>query len=429
MKVLVQRIATNPDHARVFGWVKLLTLTGSAQLVVQALGLLSGVLVIRLLSTQEYALYTLANTMLGTMIVLADGGVSGGVMAQGGRIWQDREKLGAVLVTGLDLRRKFAVGSLAVAAPALLLLLRYHGASWPMSILISLALVPAFLTALSGTLLAIVPKLRQDLLPLQKIEVGAAGARLVLLGLSLFAFPVAYIAVLAAGLPQIWANWRLRSSTQRFADLEQPLDPAVRQEILVMVRRRLPEAIYYCLSGQITIWLLSFLGPTASVAQAGALNRLGVVITLFNVLFASIILPRFARLPAHRPLLLSRYVQINGGLVALSAGLVGSVWLFSSQVLWVLGPNYAGLGHEAVLLMVGSCLNFIGVSSFFLCTSRGWVINPLVSIPLSIGSIACGTLLIDLSTLTGVLNLAIFTSLVQVVMHGTYALLKIGKVK
>ena len=67
-------------------WIKLIFVTGSAQIIVQATGLFCGILVIRLLPVNEYALYTLANTMLGTMTVLADSGISSGVMAQGGKV-------------------------------------------------------------------------------------------------------------------------------------------------------------------------------------------------------------------------------------------------------------------------------------------------------------------------------------------------------
>lgn len=72
-------------------WAKLIAITGSAQVMVQAIGFISGILVIRLLPTHEYALYTLANTMLGTMTLLADGGIATGVMSQGGKVWQDKQ--------------------------------------------------------------------------------------------------------------------------------------------------------------------------------------------------------------------------------------------------------------------------------------------------------------------------------------------------
>ena len=167
MKYILIKLKQHPKYDTIVSWGKLISITGSAQIIVQAVGFVCGILVIRLLPTQEYALYTLANTMLGTMTMLSDAGISTGVMAQGGKVWQNREKLGVVMATGLDLRRKFAIGSLILSTPILLYLLLHNGASWLMAIMIVLSLIPAFYAALSDSLLEIVPKLNQTILPLQ----------------------------------------------------------------------------------------------------------------------------------------------------------------------------------------------------------------------------------------------------------------------
>lgn len=424
VKGAFQRLAAHPDFAKALVWGKLASITGSAQLVVQVLGFAGGILVIRLLPTREYALYTLANTMLGTMIVLADGGITNGVMSQGGRVWQDRTRMGAVLATGLELRRKFAIGSLLVAVPILLYLLRHHGASWLMAVLLVAALVPAFFTALSGGLLEVAPRLHQDIIVLQKTQVGINFGRLGVLCLTLFAFPWAVVAVLGAGLPQIWGNWRLRSISLAYADWRQPPDPAVRREILAIVKRLLPDAIYYCLSGQITVWLISLAGTTAAVAQVGALGRLTVALGLFGMIISTLITPRFARLPGDSPLLLKRYFQLQAGLVVLVIGIVGGTWLFADQLLWALGKNYVNLQTELVLNMAAGGIGLIYGASFSLCTFRGWVINPLIFIPVSILSIATGVALFNVSTLKGILLLNIFVVTIQAIMLVTYGTLR-----
>ena len=168
MKDILSKLKYHPKYETILNWGKLISITGSAQIIVQILGFASGILIIRLLPVQEYALYTLANTMLGTMTVLADGGISTGVMSQGAKVWQNKVMLGKVLATGLDLRRKFAIFSLLGATPFLIYLLLHNGASWLTTVLIVASLIPAFLAALSDTLLEIVPKLHQDILPLQK---------------------------------------------------------------------------------------------------------------------------------------------------------------------------------------------------------------------------------------------------------------------
>jgi O-antigen/teichoic acid export membrane protein len=425
MKALIQHLNSSPRRAKLFEWGRLITITGTAQVAVQALGFAGGILVIRILPTQEYALYTLANTMVGTMLLLADGGIATGVMSQGGRVWQSRERLGAVLATGLQLRRKFATVSLVLALPALLYLLLHHGASWLMALFIVGALIPAFFTTLSGTLLEIAPKLHQDIVPMQRFQVESSVGRVALLSLSLFIFPWAGVAILVASLPQVWSNWRLRKLTKVYADETQPVDPLIQKEILAKVKRLLPDALYYCFACQFAIWLISIYGSTAAVAQVGALGRLAVALSLFTVLFSSLILPRFARLPDKAGLLFQHFTRLVIGLLGLSACLVFGTWLLATPILWVLGKQYAGLQTELTLMMVGKCLSMVASLVFLLCTSKGWIINPLISIPLGIISTGLGVLFFDFSSLQGIFRLDIFVAVVQLLMHATYGIFKI----
>ncbi|WP_018614269.1 lipopolysaccharide biosynthesis protein [Segetibacter koreensis] len=425
MKALVQRVYSNPSYAKVLEWSKLLTITGSAQVVVQVIGFASGILIIRLLSTQEYAFYTIVSTMSGAMIMLADGGISTGVLAQGGKVWQSKEKLGVVIATGISLRKRFSIISLLFAIPAMLFLLRQQHATWGIAILITVSLIPGFLSTLFGNLLDIAPKLRQDISPLQKIQVLTNLGRLALLCISLFIFPWAFIAILAAGLPQIWANRRLEKVSSSYADRNQKADPVIQKEILGTVKRTLPDAIYSCLSGQVTIWLLSIFGSTVALSQLGALSRLSVIINLFNILFYTLVLPRFARLPNNSILLIKRYAQIQVGLLFLTSLIVTVIWFFSSEVLWILGPKFSGLTNQLVLIMAASCLSSIAGLSFYLCTSRGWVINPVISIPVNILSIICGAYLLDVSSLHGILILNIVIAIVNMTMHVSYGIIRI----
>ena len=427
MKKPALQLYSNPKYSKLFEWSRLVSISAIAQVSIQLISFICGILVIRLLPTHEYALYTLANAMLGTMILLADSGVSTGVMAQAAKVWNDDDKLGTVLVTGLDLRKKFAVVSLLVAFPALLYLLRHHGSSWGMSVIIIVSLVPAFLTGLSGTLLEVVFKLRQNIIPLQKIQVMNNLGRLVLIASLLIVFPWTFIALLAAGIPQIWANRRLRNISTAHANWHQKPSPAVRKEILYIVKRVMPGAVYYCLSGQITIWLISVFGTNTSIAQMGALGRLAMVLSVFSVLFSTLVSPRFARLPAGKSILLKRFLHIMAGLTLLALLITCFTWLFPSQMLWILGKNYAGLQTELLLYVTDSCLGLIWGSAYILGTTRGWNIHPALSISVSICAIVVGLMLINVSTVKGVLLLNLFVSIIQVCMYGSYTLVKIMK--
>lgn len=429
MKTIIQRLNMNPSCKRAIHWGKIITITGSAQVVVQVLGFVSGILVIRLLPTHEYALYTLANTMLGSMSILADGGITNGVMSQGGLVWQDNKMLGKVLVTGLSLRRMFAVSSLIVATPILLYLLRHHEASWIMSFMILLSLVPAFFSTLNGSLLQIASKLRQDITPLQKNQVEVNSLRLAMLVITLFVFPWAFVAILASGLSQIWANFRLHQLTSQYVDWGQTPDSSIRKVLLSIVKRILPGAAYYCFSGQITIWLASAFNSTEAVAQIGALGRLAIVLSIINVLFGTLVAPRFARLPNNLNVLLKRYFQVLILLLSLCFFIMIIVWIFPSEVLWILGHKYAELKEELMLVMISSCLGLITGETFNLYSSRGWAINPIYLILVSTSAIVFGVALIDISSLKGILFFKIFIDTVSLIMHVLFGISKINRLK
>lgn len=423
---MFQSVKSDTRYEKIFNWIKLISFTSVLELVVQAIGFFSGILVIRLLPPSEYAFYTLANTLLGTMAVLADGGISSGTMAQAGKVWQDKVKLGIVLATGMDLRKKFAVVSLIIVSPFLIYLLRHHEASWLMSFLLLISIIPTFFTALSGNILQLAPKLHQDIVPLQKNNVLTNAFRLVLTTLLIFIFPWAFIAILASGTSQIWSNIQLRKISSNHADMSQKPDATIRKEILVFVKRILPGAIYFCVSGQITIWIISFFGNTNSVAQVGALGRLGMVVGIFGTLMGTLVTPRFARLPKDRNRLIKIFFQIQLGLFILGIIIVGITYSFPNQILWIIGKDYQNLQMELILSIAGACLGIIGGASFSLSSNRGILVNPLLTIPAIAITIAIGAILIDVRTIQGVLELNIFIAIIEIVMYYLYFIFKVN---
>lgn len=410
-------------------WVKLIFITGSTQIGVQAIGLISGILIIRILPTTEYAYYTIANTMLGTMVMLANAGIPIGVMAQGGQVWMDKEKLGEVLVTGFDLRKRFIFGSLLIGIPIMGYLLLENGAGWLITLLLILVLIPSFFANLTTALLEIAPKLKQDIIPLQKIQVLVNIARLFLLIPIIYFFPYAFLALIPIGISQVWGNIKLKRITARYVNWKQEPNIEIRKKILVTVKRILPEAIYYSISGQITIWLLSIFGSTTALAQIGALGRIAMIVNLVAVVCGILIIPRFARLPNTYKLIVTRFFQALAFVCLILGVLVFLVYLFPSQILWVIGPNYAGLEYEILLAVIGSCLSTFAGITFSLYSSRGWVLNPTISIPISILTLIAAIMLTDVSTLQGVLILNIVIGVVHLILHLGYGLFKIGTLK
>lgn len=425
----IETLQAYPNYSRIIKWGKLISLTGSMQLLGKAVGFLSGILIIRLLPVQEYALYTLANTMLGTMYLLADGGISAGVMSNGGKVWKDKKELGKVVGTGLELRNKFAVVSLIISTPILMYLLRKHDASWLMASLITLSLIPAFYAHLADSIYSVVPKLHQDIKRLEKNGLAVAFGRLFLTASFIFVFPFTFLALLANGIPRIYGNIRIRKMAGSFAEISKKSDPGVRRNLLNTVKRMMPGLIYVCVSGQITIWLISVFGNTTALAQLGALGRLAVVLSLFSGLISTLIVPRYARLKAKKAVMFNYYVQIIAAVFFLVCLIIGVFYVFADEILFVIGENYSGLQPELMLAILGSGLSLIASIAFFLNISRDWVMNPAISVSISIASLVVGVFLFDVTTLQGVLIYNIFLAAVQLTLNGFYGMLKIKRLK
>jgi O-antigen/teichoic acid export membrane protein len=371
------------------------------------------------LTTAEYAYYTIATAMLSTMTALADGGIGAGVISQGGKVWQDKVNLGKVIVTGLSLRKKFAIMS-ALAAPVLIYFLRIHGASWAASLFVLACLIPTFLASLSDSLLEIAPKLRQDIPPLQKNQIVAAAGRAVLTILAIFTVPLAATAVLATGISRTYANIRLRTISRNYADMTQKPDPEVQKNILAVVYRILPASLYYCVSGQITIWAISIFGSTAAVGQLGGLTGLSQAMTVLTVLCTTLLVPRFARLPENRSLLVKRFIVAQIGLFALSGVVIAGAMLFGPQILWILGKSFGGLTKELTIAFAAACASLISATTSQLLSARGIVVPPYVFVPYAVAVQVGLAFVVPLQQVSGALLYGLLSAMAIYALRLTY---------
>lgn len=416
-------------HPKLIEWVKLLSITTLAQVLIQVVAFFSGIIIIRELSIEEYAIYSLMNTLLSTMLLLSDAGIGTTIMAKGGLVWKDKIKLGVVLNTGLDLRKKIAVVSLLISIPILCFLLYKNNVSLYSMPLLILVLIPSFFSGLSNSILQTAPKLAQEIWPLQKNQLIMNGLRLILIVAILIFFPYAWVAVLIAGIPQVLSNVQLRKISKPLVDWEQAPSKEIQVELVQKIKHFLPGIIYYCFSGQIIIWIVSITGNTTSLAQLSALGRFTMALTLFTVIFNTVLKPRFARMEENKDLMLKRYLSITAILTGISFVIIGFAYIFPSQCIWLLGKGYQNLEQAFILNMVNGCVALMSGLMFSIYTSRSWVIKPVYNISINLISILAGVYYFDLTQLIGLLEFNIFLSVVQLVMNFSFGLIKILKLK
>jgi nitrate reductase NapE component len=419
--------AAFPPRAKVREWVEIVLSVGSAQAAVHAMGFLSGIWIVRCLSRSEYAIYTLTYAVLGMLNVLADGGISSGAMAEGGKVWNDRRRLGQVVNTALAMRRSLTYVSLGVTAPFGLYLLHRQGASWLFASEVLLVVLVSFWLNFGASILALAPALHQRLADSQKISVIQNAGRLSGLVIMLRWIPSSLVALIVNGACQAWAFVRMRRLSEELIDSNAPESAEIRRNIWAVVRRVLPGAVYFCLYGQVGIFIISFLGSSVKVAQIGALSRFGQVFNAVLVLVSTICVPRFARLPSSRRLLLARYFQVSLGLAIFGAVSVAFVGAFPTRVLWILGRQYSDLGPELLLLVGGLAISMLAQLTYSFGCCRGYVIPPSISITLELGWQVILILSLDLHSVRGVILMGLLMALFQYAIQATNLVLQIRK--
>ncbi len=400
-----------PGSGRAFLFARRVGQFASIQALVQLIGFAVGILLVRRLDQHEYALFTIANTMQGTINVLADIGISIGLVSIGGRVWQDGHRFGELISTGLKLRRKLGAAAVLAVTPLLYYMLVKNGASILYAAVLIVAVLGGLYVQLSLGVLDVVPRLRSDIRQIQKIDFTGAITRLVILIVLAFVFLNAGVAALVGSSALLLQYLLLRRYARAVVDLQAQENPADRKAMIGFIRNQAPNAIFFCLQGQITILLITLFGRGAgAVAEVGALGRLAMIFAVLGNLITNIFAPAFARCQESRKLGWL-YTGIAGSVAGFSLVVLAGAVLLPDQFLFILGNRYSHLQHELLLMMGGAILNLIASTLWTLNASRAWIVGSWLYIPLTLGTQLLLIPFIDFSTVAGVLTFNLFSAL------------------
>ncbi|HSH39218.1 MAG TPA: hypothetical protein VK993_10560 [Chthoniobacterales bacterium] len=374
-----------------------------AQGAVQLIGFLSGILLVRQLDQREYAYFTIANTMQGTINVLADIGISIGLVSIGGRVWQDRQRFGQLIKTGHRLRRTLGVIAIAVVTPILYFMLVKNGSSPAYALMLIGIVLAGLWLQLSIGVLSVVPRLHSDIRRIQAIDLTGSIARLLVLVGLVFVFLNASAAMVVGSAALLLQWWLLHRYVAKVVDLDATENAEDRTAMLGFIRNQAANAIFFCLQGQITIFLISFFGTRASsVAEVGALGRLAMIFAVLSNLLTNVFAPAFARCQSPRRLRW-QFGSIIGAVGAFSALLVMAAALFPRAFLFVLGGKYMHLEEELVLMVAGAVASALTGTFWALNASKAWIAGSWLYVPLTLVTQAAMIPFVDFSSVRGVL--------------------------
>ena len=387
------------------------------QVFVQLIGFATGILLVRLMEQREYALFTVTNTMQGTMNILADIGISIGMISIGGRVWQDSHRFGELVRTGLKLRRTLGATAVIAVTPLLYYMLVRNGASVLYAAILITAVVVGLCFQLSLGVLDVVPRMRSDIRQIQKIDFAGSISRLVILVGLTFVFLNAFVAAMVGSGALLLQFFLLRRYARGVVDLRAGENAGDRKAMIGFIRNQAPNAIFFCLQGQIAILLITVFGHhVGAVAEVGALGRLAMIFAVLGNLITNIFAPAFARCQEARKLGWL-YTGIVGGVAGFSLVVLSGAILLPDEFLFVLGDRYSHLQRELLLMVGGAALNMITNTLWTLNASRAWIVGSWLYVPLTLGTQILLIPFVDFSTVIGVLTFNLFSSFPSLLLN------------
>ncbi len=336
----------------------------TAQGIAQVLGLIAGVMIVRILSVEEYAIYALMGAFIGITGTTCDLGTGGALVAFTGKARSAAERAAAIAAVD-HLRRWFTMASI-VGATVLLLCHPIPREVGIPAVVALLGLVVAII-AVQGRVVfhRMLAAVNGDHRRLNAASIGSAAFRLALVATAFVV--VSWLALWLALLAWLLATGLMLLLLRAgHAVPPGPVDPATRAAVLRYARPLWPGHAYFVVQSVLPLFALGIAAGAVAVAELGALSRLAQVTMFVTPVTAYILMPWISR-GAFTP----RAALGIAWLVAVGVALTVAGWLFADPLLWVLGDGYSHLGDFVPIALGLAALTMLSGGAYQILLAGG----------------------------------------------------------
>src|SRR5262245_28697557 len=187
----------NASLALWFRRVKIATGVALLQLATQFINALTGFMLVRTLDKGEYALFTIASSMLAMTGTLSDLGAQTGLLSVGGKVYQDRHRLSQLVATAIRIRFIMLGLALLVIAPLSWYFLARNEASWAVATILTLTILGGTIPSTFSAVLVVPLRLLGAYHVTQLADVTGAASRLFGSALAILMAPMASLCAIA----------------------------------------------------------------------------------------------------------------------------------------------------------------------------------------------------------------------------------------
>jgi O-antigen/teichoic acid export membrane protein len=365
---------------RIVRWSRLFLEFALNQGLVQAAGMISGLIYVRFMSVEQFAFYAIGLSSLSFLSVGSDMGLTGSLTYfwREGSIHAREQTIAAV--------RRLRSVFLVIASIICGWLLLKSAAKQNLSILEVLSCLLLVIATASSRLRVTVDILLMRLEGMQRQSYYCEAAGSVTRLLAAIAMIVTGINTALFGLAGgLLGSISIVVALRHFMR-KRPTKPRhiyiqskTWRDVLGCIVPILPTTIVYLVQDPLLYWLALTFGGQAAVSETFAVGRIAAIYALLGNFVLAVVVPRLARISSD-----AHFIHMAGlfllVLVALCVMTTTVAYLFPSALLIVIGPKYAHLDTEVVLSITAASFNVL--LSFLVLTNRvrGWVrLEPLVA--------------------------------------------------
>ncbi|NVJ86003.1 MAG: oligosaccharide flippase family protein [Algoriphagus sp.] len=392
--------------------VKLLTSFATGQLASQFLQVLTGFLVIRWMTKEDFGQFTLAFAVQNTFGMLVEMGLSSAFLAFIGDKHTDPVQVSRYFNAVWYWRKKLFLVIAPLSLVAFILLT--YDKNWTLltQALLFLSIPLAIYYQGFSSFYSVVLRIKSEIGAVYKIQVGAAIFRLVIV---LALYGVSWL----SGWIYLWLNaativltgLALAPLANRYRDLRTEADPESRKQVLQYIKPSMLGISFSAIQSQMTVILISIFGKTSSIADIGALGRLGQLFTFLNAFNGMILQPWFAKMSIGKVLKNTLFVV---GTIGIGLGVFTVFSFYYPQVFqWILGKQYDNLAKEFGYSVLIACIGYISAIFLLISGTKKWVYwwSNILYIILFFLINTLGIVFLDLSTVMGIIKLSLIFSI------------------
>lgn len=392
----------------------------AAQTLIQLLGLAAGLLIINLLPVREYALYALALSVLAFLSVFSDLGLSGALLYFRRETRKTRSRFAPYVVAALRIRRGLLLAGAVVAVTFIFIVGSGRGFDLGELAAVNIVMIAAVWMQISATIGLINLRLESMYRESYLAEFMGNAVRLAGVGAMLAASLFhAWIAMLPSLAGSIATSAMARRSLNVADEPSGPDVPAAALPYRELARYILPTSVgaaYYSIQAPLVVWLSAVFSGTETIAEVGALGRLGILMGLASGFMGTVLFPRLS-VVTDDALYLRRYLQSWAILIAFSVLVVGAAVAVPEWFLWLLGSSYRDQSEGFILVTLTSVLGTWGGYVVSVSSARGWVRHHARLVALYAGIQVILIVSLDLNSTEGVLRFGLLSSIAGLIMY------------